>query len=138
LIEIKNYIIMRIILIVFSSILLVFSCTKQESTDSDILGRWRLTEVLLDPGDGSGTFQSVSSDKIIEFHSDGTVTSNGEICYMSIDSNSPSNGTYSISKSTIYSSNCSSEGIKYQRTGTTIVLSYPNCDEPCATKFIKE
>lgn len=70
---------MRIILIIFSTILLVLSCIEQESTDNNLIGRWRLTEVLLDPGDGSGTFQGVSSDKIIEFHSDGTVTSNGEI-----------------------------------------------------------
>jgi hypothetical protein len=129
---------MKTILIVFSSIILVFSCTKQETNDSNLIGRWRLSEVLLDPGNGSGTFQSVSSSKILEFHSDGTVTSNGEICSMSIDTDSPSIGTYSNSESTIYSSNCSSVGIKYQRSGTTLVLNFPNCDEPCATKYLKE
>lgn len=129
---------MRIILIIFSTILLVLSCIEQESTDNNLIGRWRLTEVLLDPGDGSGTFQGVSSDKIIEFHSDGTVTSNGEICSMSIDTNSASSGTYSILESTIYSSNCLNQGIKYSRTGITLVLTYPNCIEPCASKYLKE
>jgi hypothetical protein len=129
---------MRNILIVFTSITLLFSCAEKDKTDSDLTGKWKLTEVLVDPGDGSGTFQHVSSNKILEFHSNGTVTSNGEICYISIDSDSPSNGTYSISASKLYSSNCSDEGIKYQRTGITLVLTYPYCDEPCASKYLKE
>jgi len=129
---------MRYIFFAFTSITLLFSCTEKDSIDPDLIGKWRLTEVLADPGDGSGTFQYVSSNKILEFHSDGTVISNGEICYMSIDSYSPSNGTYSISESKIYSSNCSDEGIKYQRSGITLVLTYPNCDEPCASKYLKE
>lgn len=35
-------------------------------------GMWQLTAVLADPGDGSGTYQPVSSQKTLTFCMDGT------------------------------------------------------------------
>jgi hypothetical protein len=130
---------MRKILIVFFSVGTVISCAKKDNIDSDLTGKWRLIEVLADPGDGSGTFHSVSSQKIIEFHSDGTVTSNGSICDMSIESNNPSIGIYSLSDSTINSSNCDNSGMKirFMMTGPSLIINYP-CDEACQAKYLKE
>ena len=129
---------MRKILIVLFSVGMVFACVKKDNINSDLIGNWRLIEVLADPGDGSGTFHSVSSSKTIEFHSDGTVTSNGSICDMSTDSDTPSTGTYSLSDSTINSGNCVNSDIKirFTMTGSSLIINYP-CDEACKAGYFK-
>jgi hypothetical protein len=130
---------MKRILFVLFIVGTIFSCEKKDNIDSDLIGKWRLIEVLADPGDGSGTFHGVSSKKVIEFHSDGTVTSNGSICDMSIESNKPSVGIYSLSDSTINSSNCDNSGIKIRfiMSGPSLIISYP-CDEACQAKYFKK
>lgn len=110
-----------------------FSCSKKDEKriDSELVGVWKLTEVLADPGDGSGTYHSVNSNKTIEFHSDGTLTSNGDICNMS--------GTYLLTDSTINASNCSNSTfkIRFTKVGSTLILNYP-CIEPCGEKYVKK
>jgi hypothetical protein len=103
-----------------------------------LIGKWKLIEVLADPGDGSGIFHTVSSDKVIEFKPDGTVVSNGSICYMSIESNSSSSGTYSLPDSTINSSDCQNSPfkIKFSKENAKLIIRYP-CDEACIAKYIK-
>lgn len=49
----------------------------------------------MDPGDGSGTFQAVESEKTITFFNDGMVTSSGDLCSMFIVGGNASSGTYS-------------------------------------------
>lgn len=117
---------------------ILFGCSEN-NINTDLIGKWKLTEILADPGDGSGTFHAVSSDKILEFHADGTVTSNGPICYMTDESDSPGSGTYSLADSTITSPDCQdfSIDIRFKQTGSTLILYYP-CIEPCAAKYKKE
>jgi len=104
---------MKKVLIILLSIGVFISCAKNDDIkNTDLIGKWKLIEVLADLGDGSGIFHSVSSDKIIEFQSNGTVTSNGSICDMSIESVSSSSGTYSLSDSTINSPICSNSPLK--------------------------
>jgi hypothetical protein len=127
----------KFIVILFSTVVLI-SCNKSDNKNSDLIGKWKLKEVLSDPGDGSGSFHSVSSEKVIEFHSNGTVTSNGAICSMAIESNSASSGTYLLPDSTINSANCSTASkIKFHKKGSTLTLNY-TCDEACAAKYTKE
>lgn len=131
---------MNKVLIVLFSIGVLISCSKSDDNkNSDLIGKWKLIEVLSDPGDGSGTFHSVSSEKIIEFQSNGTITSNGSICDMSVESVSSSSGTYSLSDSIINSSDCPSSPlkIKFHKNGSTLTISYP-CDEACIAKYIKK
>jgi len=126
----KNFILYLIIIGSLSS------CNKSnDNINSGLVGQYKLIEVLADPGDGSGIFQSVSSDKKIEFHSDETVTSNGELCNMGIESNSATNGTYSLVDSTINSTNCNN--LKFELKGNELIINYP-CIEPCRAKFIKQ
>ncbi len=130
---------MKTITIVALFSLSVFSCSKQgeNKIDSALTGLWGLTEILADPGDGSGTFQGVSSSKTLDFHADGTLTSNGDICTLSIESLSSSGGTYSLADSTITSSNCAGSAFRFTKTGTTLIVSYP-CIEPCRVKYVKK
>lgn len=46
----------------------------EEENENQLIGIWKLIEVLADPGDGSGTFMAFESDKTIEFKDNGTVT----------------------------------------------------------------
>ena len=81
-------------------IFILLSCssdnTKPETHHEGLLGKWKLIEQLADPGDGSGTFNPVESDRTIEFFSDGTITVNGSLCYMSTGVETNSSGTYEV------------------------------------------
>ncbi|MBC7845327.1 MAG: lipocalin family protein [Flavobacterium sp.] len=114
---------------------LLFSCHKNEEelAPASLAGTWKLTEVLADIGDGKGTFQPVSSNKNIVFVSDNKVTSNGQICDFSIESNSSSTATYSEATHTI---NCQNRPVQYELNGNTLILSYL-CIEGCQAKYIK-
>jgi hypothetical protein len=126
--------------LVFAILLLSCSEPDDKTTDSVLIGKWKLTEILMDPGDGSGTFHPVNSNKITEFHSDGSVTSNGSICMASDQTNFSGKGTYSLVDSTIYSADCA-KGIPLNTTfkieGSSLIISYP-CDEPCREKYLKK
>ena len=131
-------------LLMFILIGVICSCnTKDDSTEpstADLIGEWRLIENLADPGDGSGVFVSVDSEKMVEFNSDGTITSNGSLCNMSPLSDTGSNGTYSLTESTIDSESCFTDedlfDISFVIEGASLIISYP-CIEPCQSKYIK-
>lgn len=60
---------------------LMFSCSNNtEGLKTELIGKWKLIEILADPGDGSGTFEPVRSNKTIEFKSNGTLTTNNSLC----------------------------------------------------------
>lgn len=98
-----------------------YSCNKNVvDADKDyIVSRWKLTAVLSDPGDGSGVFQSVNSNKDLVFWSNGIVTSTGNLCDMSIESNASSSGTYSATNLTITPSACSDRKLWYTSQADT-------------------
>jgi hypothetical protein len=110
------------------------SCKKNDR--DSLTGTWLLKEVLMDPGNGSGVFTAVSSDKNLVFNTNGNVNSNGVICDMSIESNTSTAGTYSEIDSTIISTTCPNLILKYEVSGDTLILIYP-CFEPCKAKYIK-
>jgi hypothetical protein len=116
-------------------ILSLFTSCKKNKRDS-LTGTWELKEVLMDPGNGSGVFTTVGSDKNLVFHTNGNINSNGIICDMSIESNSSTSGTYSAIDSTIISSTCQNLIIKYEVSGDTLILIYP-CFEACKAKYTR-
>lgn len=118
------------------AIVAIVSCSKKDKDDSNTQSgnTYKLIEILADPGNGSGTFQSVISNKTIEFKPNGTVVSNGELCDMSTSANSGTSGTYSFSDSTITSTNCSK--LPFEINGNHLIIFYP-CIEPCQGKFEK-
>ena len=84
--------------------LLVIACTSNNNTDVDttLVGKWKLIEQLVDPGYGSGTFHPVSSNSVVEFFSDGTVTVNGEFCCMSTEVGAISSANYQETDDNMY------------------------------------
>jgi hypothetical protein len=64
-------------------IFLVISCKKDESKSdvNELLGKWKLVQIYADPGDGSGTWRTIESNKTREFKANGEmIVTNGAIC----------------------------------------------------------
>ena len=113
-------------------IVTIFSCNSSINNNPKLINEYKLIEILADPGDGSGIYQSVKSTKTIKFYSNNTFISNGDICSLSITSNSISKGTYSIKELKIFTTNCDS--LNFEINGEELILKYP-CFEPCLAKY---
>ena len=125
-------------ILLFVIIISLYSCNNNDddNSNSELISSWKLIENLVDPGGGNGTFQAVESHKIIKFYTDGTITSNGSLCDMSINSDNSSSGTYSSSNLTFNSSDCTNTELdySYQIDGSFLTVNYP-CFEPCISKY---
>lgn len=113
------------------------SCNETPEDTSDVVSSWKLIEQLMDPGDGSGTFQPVVSDKSLTFFADGTFsTENGSVCVGDWQSNSTSSGTYSESTMIMMVDNCTGGHVplSYEMDGAFLILNYA-CIEPCREKY---
>ena len=127
---------MKKLLLLF--LLLGFACNSDDP-EIEILGEWQLIEVLADPGDGSGIFKSVNSNKRITFFEDGTYTSNGIICDFTTQAEEASSGQFTVDEEG-YLIPCSdpiSYTIDLQLEDGFLILSFP-CIEPCLQKFRKQ
>lgn len=134
--------------ILFVSILSLFfsGCEKDKtcgfaetSEENGLIDEWKLVEVLMDPGDGSGTFQPIVSNKTITFCSDGTFLANGEMCSMTDQASTSHVGDYFISTGILNPENCASTqplNITFTWSGDTLLLYYP-CFEGCAQKYYR-
>lgn len=132
---------MKNLIVIWFCIVSLTACQENNHTlpNTELIGNWRLVEVLSDPGDGSGVFVTVDSEKTMTFQSDGTLTSNGSLCDLYFTDLIPSSGAYSLIDSTYTTNDCGFADVKYafEQYGNTLVLSYP-CIEACQSKFVKE
>jgi hypothetical protein len=118
---------------------LVINCSDDpEVEDITLVGRWQLIEVLNDPGDLSGTFEPVDSDKYIEFLLDGEVRSNGNLCSSGGNMDNPSSGNYILPDSILSIDDCPRPygPTLFRIENGNLILSYP-CIEPCEEKYSK-
>ncbi len=142
---------MKKIVFVLLTAAIVFNCSSDEgkpSEDNQLLGKWQLIEQLLDPGDGSGTFQTINSERVIEFFSDGTLKINGELCFMASEVGEEERGTYQITSD--HTADTTHDGEIIPNTSDSrsakvyfdlplsghLILWY-QCIEPCGQKFQK-
>ena len=131
---------MKILTLFIASSLFIMltSCKKEEcGSDKGIEGKWRLVAELMDPGDGSGTFHPVNSDKEVKFFDNGTFEANGDMCGMSSQSGNTQTGTYDTSTSTFSPNYCMSMAplsYHYTVSGNTLILIYP-CTCGCRQKY---
>lgn len=123
-------------ILVFLTIIATLSSCNTDSPE--LVSRWRLIEQLADPGNGSGEFVSVVSQKEIELFDDGTFCSNGSICTMDISTTDPSSGTYDDETMIIEVDDCNLGHFPrtYEVSGDTLIINYP-CIEPCREKFVR-
>lgn len=139
----QNQIIMKNSVFLMTLIcIIIFSCSDDDNNQAisnpELIGTWELIEIYGDPGDGSGDFETVESNKTVEFRSDGTIVSNGTLCHPSIASDSPSFGTYSMADATINVADCTNSPAvpQYEIDGSKLTISYV-CVESCQEKYIK-
>ena len=132
----------KIIILCLLPLLLSAACSKDEALlgDADsIVGTWQLSERLVDPGDGSGSFQKVDSDRLIIFRANETIVSNGTLCFMDHEGRQLSEGVYDPELRTITGNDCDITRFgqsRYELTNGELIINYP-CIEPCAEKFRK-
>lgn len=124
------------------SLLLLFgalSCSSDEPIvdDATIVGKWKLVAQLVDPGDGSGTYQTVSSNLQLVFLESGILeVSNGTLCTLDLDAEGNSTEAYSLDNSTI-SVQCDPPiSISYELRSGSLFLAYA-CIEACGRQFQK-
>jgi len=117
---------------------LATSCAEEAPATPESVDKWKLIEQLSDPGDLSGTFQAVSSDKTIEFIDENTVDCKGSLCSMSTEAVGETTATYNAAEKFILVEGCggSSFKINYEFEDEFLYLRYP-CREPCVQKFEK-
>ncbi|MBV6647260.1 MAG: hypothetical protein KI790_17510 [Cyclobacteriaceae bacterium] len=136
---------MKNLLLMIICVLVLIACEDGEhitSVDPVLLGRWVLTEQLVDPGDGSGKFHQVESSKYIEFFADSTYRSNGVICLMSTETSGLETGRYDPKEFLILPDICPVDGgptwrkIWYAFENDDLILRY-TCIEPCLHKYKK-
>jgi hypothetical protein len=127
-------------LVLFGLALACADDTEAESgqQSNTLIGTWRLTEIMADPGDGSGTFTPVTSSRSLTFNKDGSFTCNGDICTFGAQAGNATTGTYTLADSTWQSPFCADPGFKYtfKLNGDTLILNYV-CIEPCRAKYLK-
>lgn len=123
--------------------LIIFSCSDDDGRKpetSEFLGKWKLTQTLFDPGDGSGVYTDVASDdnREIEFLSNGNVVSNYSLCTSNPTSGNSFTAPYFEDNDYIVPNDCFPDGynITYQIEGDNLILHYP-CIEACAYKFTR-
>ncbi len=131
---------MKNVLLIVSVVTIMISCSKDsdDNGNAQLLNSWLLIEQLIDPGDGSGVFIPVNSEKTIEFLANGTAVSNGTLCTMNSTTGTTSTSMVNASDNYIIPDDCKSAELKlyYEIEGNYLILSYP-CIEGCAQKFVK-
>jgi hypothetical protein len=135
---------MKKLLSLFLVVAAFTSCNNDDDalTPQEVLliGNWKLIEFLADPGDGNGTFQTITSDKTVTFNSNEEITSNYSLCNMSITNPQASNGTYSTTTGIIDVLNCTNNSpltINFELLSEgSLIINYP-CIEACQEKYVK-
>lgn len=120
-----------LILTIIAGIFLSTSCSKEDLSERDLINKWHLIESLSDPGDGSGRFQKVESDAIIEFFDDNTVRYSNSFC---AGDNPVNTATYSSSENEIYPECDPGFSFSFKIENNRLIIYY-NCIEGCAEKF---
>ena len=129
----------KIILFLLTLSFLISCSTNNDDSLENIqlTGKWKLIEQLADPGDGSGIFKSIESDKILEFSSKGNVTSNVSLCDPYSDEQI-SEGNYSMNDYTI-TTNCQNQNIakiSFELKNRYLILNFIS-NEGFSQKFQK-
>ncbi|MGI9533051.1 hypothetical protein [Lutimonas sp.] len=131
----KNY---RYHSLLYTCLLVLLSCTSEEiPKDATIIGTWQLIEMYSDPGDGSGTFRPVNSNKTIRFKTNNTFESNGIMCHLSLASDAASKGTFSETALTIAPDACELDVNLTYKIESEYLIIYYFCIEGCGEKFKK-
>ncbi|MBL1409871.1 hypothetical protein [Sphingobacterium faecale] len=130
--------------LVFTVIITVlfYSCKKSDETSTapfELAGKWKLTEVYADPGNGAGKFRKIEGKKTLEFTKGGQVKStNGDLCFINLYSSANESSNFEVKEmydglNKIVLEKCETE-ISFEIKADELTLYY-NCIEGCGEKF---
>ncbi|MCF6131040.1 hypothetical protein [Flavobacterium wongokense] len=122
----------------------VTSCSEDgnaKSESADILGQWKVIEILVDPGDGSGTFEPYTEDWKMTFSDDGHIYSYYSLCDPTIHASGDTffGFPYIASANRVVTEDCFNEGnwqLTYELVGENLILHYPFTEE-VSYKFVR-
>ncbi|TCD00289.1 hypothetical protein EZ449_20785 [Pedobacter frigidisoli] len=121
-----------LLLLVIVTGFLYSSCKKTDDGLGEIYGKWKLTETLNDPGDGSGKYMRVKGDsKNLTLLNTGQITGDAMpdlMTFRILDSTRLEISTRNYSMPLTY---------YYKVTAKTLTLN-PPCIEGCGLKFIRQ
>lgn len=126
---------MKKLLLILTLSLSIISCKNDDDSPPVLVGTWNLVEVYNDPGDGSGGFGPATESKILQFFSNGTVTTSGVLC-IDASAGAISTGTFDETSGNITPDGAQCLDIDYTLTSNSLVLAYP-CIEACLEKYAK-
>jgi len=102
----------------------------------EITGKWQLTETLADPGDGSGTWQTVENGRILEFDKNANVYSSTSFC----NEEEINEASFDATEKMI-STDCGEKIIELRyelKEGNLFIYPHsPRCIEACGSKYRK-
>ncbi|HYC27652.1 MAG TPA: hypothetical protein VEB42_02535 [Chitinophagaceae bacterium] len=127
---------MKYLAIILSAVM-ILSCKRTVcpvETDSTLVGKWKFIEYLMDPGDGSGTWQPAQANQTyVQFNADGSMSSDlGMLTGYTRYEIQPDS---SLLLTTPPATN--SFPLRFKITGNTLELN-PPCFEKCGFKFRKQ
>lgn len=109
-----------------------FDCT------ASVESHWELIEVLADPGNGSGSFNEVSSERNIIFLTDNTFISEGLLCNPDLTNTEIHTGNirYGDSENTLEFEACDNtiDQVRFVIEGDELLV-YFQCIEACIHKY---
>ena len=132
---------MKKLLLMLPVALMFLSCQEDRDdqvTPNQLEGTWLLTEVLFDPGDGSGEFEPSDAGFRITLNADNSFEANFHVCRVFEEGERLTGSFTRIAQSEILIT-CSESfvnGIQGRLEEGNLVFYYP-CIEPCVYRFIK-
>ena len=118
--------------------LFVLGCSQDDPiTPDEILGTWKLTELYIDPGDGSGSFAPADYEREITFYTDSTYRTSRLICTILNQGEGAGTGRYSPVEQVILPTECRiGAEYTYSVEGRELTVFYW-CIEGCAERYVK-
>ncbi|WP_316832472.1 hypothetical protein [Pedobacter aquatilis] len=109
------------------------ACKKSSISDGpgEVYGKWKLTETLFDPGDGSGKYTKVKEDKYLTMYKEGKMEGDALpdlSAFKIVDSVTMEVTSKTYNRVLPY---------RYKATANTLVLN-PPCFEGCGYKFVRQ
>jgi hypothetical protein len=124
-------------LIIIAVLFGITSFINSQTIDKRFIGEWKLIETMIDPGDGSGEFHKVDSEKTLEIEPSGTVKSNGDMCNLSINTDNKTYGQLKKDLNETILSSCNKKYKPYYKLKDEFLIVYYPCKEGCAEKYEK-
>lgn len=115
----------------------LFGFSYAQNIDTKFAGEWELIETMIDPGDGSGKFNKVNSDKTLTIRINGNIESNGNLCQLTTKADNRTKAQLIRNKNETILDSCK-KGYKiyYELREDFLIVYYP-CKETCAEKYKK-